>query len=100
MSGEIRMTIDDARNLISAIIENAVAEYRALESHNYVKAGVLIAKPGPLPRKISGYSDAGEICELLHFLGPGGRMDEILALWRFEVSGDVIRRGIGIKGVA
>lgn len=77
-----------AKNLLAAIVQQAVEDYRELKTKGIVVDG-RFAKTG-IKFKCVGYSSEAEVRDLLDFIGGG--MDDVLSLAGFQISGDAIRR--------
>ena len=95
-----KMTVDAATRLLAAVITQAVEDYRGFEKRGLIVNGRVLA-PAQLARgrrkKSRGWFVGRDECErLVAFFSPGGSMDHLLATGLLCVSGDVIRKRLGI----
>lgn len=96
-----RLQADAAQRVLAAVITQAVEDYRAFEKRGMIVKGRVMAPARPARgcrgKKYHGLFVERYECErLVGFFSPGGSMDFLIALGRLCVSGEIIRKRLGM----
>jgi len=82
------------RNLISAVVENAILDYKELERKGIVKRGKMIRKLKG-KNEVDDYPTDHAVEFLLHWFKDGEEMKSLLNMANIEVHSDFIQRHLG-----
>lgn len=82
------------RHIASAIIQQAVLDYRALVRRGIIVAGV-IRWPHKAGFKVDNMCDSGEAQTAQDFFTPNGHMEELIHAAALDISPEMVRRSIG-----
>jgi len=83
------------RDLVAAVVENAILDYKELERKGIVKGGKMIRKLKG-KNEVDDYPTDHAVEFLLHWFKDGEEMKSLLNMANIEVQSDFIQRHLGI----
>lgn len=93
--GSRSFNTESCRHLVSAVIEQAIGDFKMHASAGRIKAGKLTRGTATFRRDGTDHGET-EASKLLHFFRPGGSLEQWLELGQLEISPEAIRAKLGI----